>query len=324
MEGHPGYEDRRAAPVRRVDSSDVIRKQAFLLLEGERRSLAAHLRPAWRPRGRYEDLSLVIMLARLERDWLSQSGPRPVGGDPLGVQRNQPRSRLAGWAMPWGAAPRTKLEADIDHMGDALKRLGRWLPRRTVAKAERGARRRLANIATGLQEPGPRAWPAVPAPPQGPAPDRPRFPAPSRRRVAAVAALLFLGAAPAPFCLPAPSGAAARTPFAARAVGRGWARISTRPTSRFMEDRGRGAEIRTGRATGRSGATPRAGSQGSARSTSVASEPAPAPPEPAPVAEPVAAPQPTPAPVPASAPSSSTSSQAKGAGGCPPEFGYEC
>src|SRR5687767_3456492 len=117
MEGHPGYEDRRAAPARgRVDSSAVTRKRTFLLLEGERRSVAAHLRPAWRPRGRYEDLNLVIMLARLERDWLGQ--------------------RLADWAMPWGAAPRTKLEADIDHTADALKRLGRWLPTQTIAKAE--------------------------------------------------------------------------------------------------------------------------------------------------------------------------------------------
>ena len=31
-----------------------------------------------------------------------------------------------------------KLEADIDHIGGALKGLGRWLPRRTVAKAEGG------------------------------------------------------------------------------------------------------------------------------------------------------------------------------------------
>ena len=85
---------------------------------------------------------------------------------------------------------------------------------------------------------------------------------------------------------------------------------------------GRRGPDRSGNRKARSNA--RASSQGSARSTSVASEPVPAPPEPPPVAEPVAAPQPAPAPVPASSPSSSTSSQAKGAGGCPPEFGYEC
>ncbi len=322
MEGHPGYEDRRAAPVRPVDSSDVIRKQAFLLLEDERRSLAAHLRPAWRPRGRYEDLSLVIMLARLERDWLSQSGPRSVGGDPLGIQRNQPRSRLAGWALPWGAAPRTKLEADIDHMGAALTRLGRWLPRRTVAKAERGAGRRLAIIATGLQEPGPRAWPAVPTPPQGPAPDRPRFPAPSRRRVATVAALLFLGAGA--LLLAGTERGSGPDPIrgAGGGSGLGENQHATNVQVHGGSGQGRRDPDRSGNRKARSNAP--ASSQGSGRSTSVASEPAPAPPEPPPVAEPVAAPQPAPAPVPASAPSSSTSSQAKGAGGCPPEFGYEC
>ena len=318
MEGHPGYEDRRAAPVRgRVEPSDVTRKRAFLLLEGERRSLAAHLRPAWRPRGRYEDLSLVIMLARLERDWLSQSRPRPGA---LAVTR----SRLAGWAMPWGAAPRTKLETDIVHMGDALKRLGRWLPRRTVAKAERRARRRLAIIATGLQEPGPRAWPAVPASPQGPAPEGPRFDAPSRRRVAAVAALLLLGVGAG--AVAACRHRAGRRPGLHSRRGR-WVGIGRESTRDQRPDSwrigaGRRGPDRSGNRKARSNA--RASSPGSARSTSVASEPAPAPSEPPPVAEPVAAPQPAPAPVPASSPSSSTSSQAKGAGGCPPEFGYEC
>lgn len=307
MEGHPGYEDRRSAPVRgRVEPSDVIRKRAFLLLEGERGSLAAHLRPAWRPRGRYEDLSLVIMLARLERDWLSQSG-----------------RRLAGWAMPWGTAPRTKLEADITHMGDALERLGRWLPKRTVAKAERGARRRLAVVATGLQEPGPRAWPAVPAPSQGPAPERPRFDAPSRRRVAAVAALLFLGVGAGAVLLAGTEQGGG--PDSIRGAGGGSALGEIQHATNVQIHRGSEGRLgpdRSGNRKARSNA--RASSQGSTRSTSVASEPVPAPSEPPPVAEPVAAPQPAPAPVPASPPSSSSSSQAKGAGGCPPEFGYEC
>lgn len=307
MEGHPGYEDRRAAPVRgRVEPSDVIRKRAFLLLEGERGSLAADLRPAWRPRGRYEDLSLVIMLARLERDWLSRSGPRP-----------------AGWTMPWGTAPRTKLETDIVHMGDALERLGRWLPRRTVAKAERRARRRLAIIATGLQEPGPRAWPAVPAPPRAPAPEGPRFDAPSRRRVAAVAALLFLGAGAGAFLLAGTEQGGG--PDSIRGAGGGSALAENQHATNVQihgGSEGRQGPDRSGNRKARSNA--RASSPGSARSTAVAAEPVPAPSEPPRVAEPVAAPQPAPAPVPASPPSSSTSSQAKGAGGCPPEFGYEC
>jgi hypothetical protein len=321
MEGHPGYEDRRAAPVRGgVDSSDVTRKRAFLLLEGERRSLAGHLRPLWRPRRRYEDLSLVIMLARLERDWLSQPWPDPVGADRHGAHRHQPASRLAGWAMPWGAAPRAKLEADIDHMGDALKGLDRWLPRRTVAEAERGARRRLAIITTGLQEPGPRAWTAVPAPPQGPAPHRPRFEAPSRRRAAAVAALLLLGAGA--FLLAGTEQGSGPDSIrrAGGGAGVGENQHATNVQIPGGSEQGRRGPDRPGNRKARSNA--RASSQGSARNTAVASEPVPAPPEPPPVAEPVAAPQPAPAPVPASSPS--TSSQAKGAGGCPPEFGYEC
>ncbi len=115
-------------------------------------SSAAQLCPPWRPRGRYEDLSLALMLARLERDWLSQSG-----------------RRLAGWAMPWGAAPRAKLEADIGHLDGALKRLGRWLPRRSIAMAECNARQRVAAITVELGELDPRARAALAAVPQGPA-----------------------------------------------------------------------------------------------------------------------------------------------------------
>lgn len=277
--------------------------QAFLLVEAERRSLAAQLRPAWRPSRRYEDLSLVIMLARLECDWLS----------------------LAAWAMSWGAAPRMRLEADIAQMADALKRLGRWLPGGTVAKAERRARRRLAIIATGLTEPGLRAWTAVPAPPHGPALYGPSFEAPSRGRVAAVAAvaaLLLLGAGA--FLLAGTEQGSG--PDSIPGAGGGSALGENQHATNFQvhggSRQGRRGPDRSGNRGARSDA--RASSQGSAQSASVPSEPVPAPPEPAPVPEPVAAPQPAPAPVPASSPSSPTSSQAKGAGGCPPEFGYEC
>ena len=67
MEGHPRYEDPGAIPAPgRVDSSDAARKRMFLLLDAERRSLAAQVRPSWRLSGRYEDLSLVMILARLD------------------------------------------------------------------------------------------------------------------------------------------------------------------------------------------------------------------------------------------------------------------
>src|SRR5918992_5094975 len=191
MEGHPGYEDRGAAAARgHADSTDAIRKRAFLLLEGERRSLAAQLCPLWRPGGRYEDLSLVAMLARLERDWLSQPGPHLEGGDHEESDRRSGR-RLADWAMPWGAAPRTRLEAYIDRVDGVLDRLGRWLPRSTVAKAEYRARERLAVITRGLREPEPRARAAAAAA-QSSATEALRSQRPWRTRVAAIAGLALL------------------------------------------------------------------------------------------------------------------------------------
>ena len=100
----------------------------FLLLDAERGSLTAQLRPSWRLSGRYEDLSLVMILARLERDWLSQPRPHPSGGDHLKGHGDQPGLWLADWAKPWGAAARMKLDADIGRVDGALRRLGRWLP----------------------------------------------------------------------------------------------------------------------------------------------------------------------------------------------------
>ena len=271
-----------------------------MVLESERRSLAAHLRPAWRPRSRYEDLSLVVMLARLERDW------------------------LAGGAMPWGAAPRTRLEADIDQLGDALERLGRWLSERAVAEAEGRARGRLAVITTGLGGPGPLAPTAVRAIPWVPPPDTPRFGLPSRPRAVAAAALLTLCAAAGALLIAGSEqgsgpGSAGRSPGLA-ALGE--SQRATNVQARRGSGQGRRGPDRPGDSQARSSA--RAGSQGSARSTSTVSEPVSAPPVPSPVAEPVAAPQPAPTPAPAGSPSSFTASQAKGAGGCPPEFGYEC
>jgi hypothetical protein len=319
MEGHPGYEHRSATPARgRRDASDATRKRAFLVLEGERRWLAAHLRPPWRPRGRYEDLSLVIMLARLERDWLSRP-PRLVGGEGHSADRHQPGNRLAGWAMPWGAAPRTKLEADIDHLGDTQAKLGRWLPRRTVAVAEGTARLRLAVITAGLQEPGPRAWTAVPAAAPGPARTTPRFELPVRMWVTAAAALLLLGAGG---FLIAGSEQSSRPGSVGRpdaGAGMGGNQQATNIQTHGGSTQGRRVPDRPGNTTARSNTG--AGSDG-AGSTPVASDAVPAPPEPPPVAEAVAPPQPAPAPEPASPPS--PSSQAKDAGGCPPEFGYEC
>lgn len=301
MEGHPGYEDRGAAPVCvRADSSDAATKRAFLLLEDERRSLAAQLRPPWRPSGRYEDLSLVVMLARLERDWLGQ--------------------RLADWARPWGTAPRTKLEAEIDHLGKALRRIGRWLPTRMLARADGRARDRAAAIATKLEEPG--VWGSAS---EGPAPTAPRLGPPSRTRVALIAGLCLLAAGLGAVVLAAPQrGDAPDSAGLGPAAGAG--RDPGSPEVHIPRGSGQGGPGRGQLASrpGRAKTQSSARAQRSAQSALAVPEAAPAPHVPAPAAQPVAAPQPAPGPVPAGSPSSSASSQAKGGGGCPPEFGYEC
>ena len=324
MEGHPRYVDPGATPVPgHVDSSDATRKRVFLLLDGERRSLMAEVRPWWRLRRRYEDLSLVMMLAHLQRDWLSQ--PRPhLGADGHSKShRDPPGHRLANWATPWGAAPRMKLNADIDRVDGALKRLGRWLSRRTVAKAGGRALERLDAITTELEQPRPQAPAASAA--EGAATKTGRFDRPTRRRVAAIAGLFSLAAGAGAFLLTSHTGSGPGD-FDRRGAVAG---VAQHPgTVEVQIQRGSGQR---GRAAGESASAPRrSGTQGSARARSEAagqSEIAPPAPEPPSVPQPAAAPQPAPAPVPPSLTSSSTSTQAKGAGGggdCPPEFGYEC
>ena len=204
MEGHPIYEDPGAAPIpgRRSHPSDATKKRAFLLLEGKRRSLAAELRPLWRLKGRYEDLSLVMMLARLQRDCLSQPRSRLDGGVHLQGDGDQPAPRLADWAQPWGAAPRMKLETDLGHVDGALRGLGRWLSARTVAKAQDRARERLEAITANL---GVRDWARAWAPrPQGEATTARDRAAPTR--VAAIAGLSLLAAGAGAFLLLSDTG----------------------------------------------------------------------------------------------------------------------
>lgn len=333
MEGHPRYEDPGATPAPgRVDSSDAARKRMFLLLDTERRSLTAQLRPSWRLRGRYEDLSLVMILARLERDWLSQPRPHLSGGDHLRGHGDQPGLWLADWARPWGAAPRMTLEADIGRVDGALKRLGRWLPRRTVAKAEGRARERWEAITTEVEERDPHAQAAADAAHVAATKTR-GFERPSHTRVAAIAGFFLLVGGAGAFLLASHTGSGPGDSVGPRGAVEG---VRQHPGALDAHIHG-GSEQRSRGA--RQSASPsghretqgsaRARSRGPGQSAPVASETAPPAPEPAPVAQPVAAPQPAPVaqPAPAPAPPSSTSSQAKsagGGGGCPPEFGYEC
>jgi hypothetical protein len=319
MEGHPRYEDPGAtgAPSR-VDSWDANRKRAFLLLDGERRLLTAQVRPSWRRRSRYEDLSLVLMLAHLERDSLSQPRPQLEGrGEPKG-DGDQDGQRLADWASPWGAAPRMKLNADIGQVDGALKRLGRWLSRRAVAKARSRAGQRLEAIAARLEGWDPQAQAAV-AGAQGAAPktrgtDRPTLP-----RFAAVAGLLLLAAGAGAFLVTSHTGGGSGDSVDRRGAV---AEAGQHPgpleaqIQRGSPDRGRRAGHRASQ-PGNPKPPASAGKRSRETGQSVpAAEPAPAP-------QPAAAP----APAPPSPPASSTPSPAKspgGGGGCPPEFGYEC
>lgn len=333
MEGHPRYEDPGAIPAPgRVDSSDAARKRMFLLLDAERRSLAAQVRPSWRLSGRYEDLSLVMILARLERDWLSQPRPDLSGGDHPKGHGGQPGPRLADWAKPWGAAPRIKLDADIGRVEGALNGIGRWLPAGTAAKAEGRARDRLEAITAEVEERDPQARAAADAS-QGGATKRRGFKRPSRTPVAAIAGFLLLVAGAGAFLLASHPGSGPGD-----SVGRQGAVAGVRQHPGTLDTRIRGGSGQPSQGARPSASPPgHPGAKGSARArppgagqdAPVASETVPPAPEPPPVSQPVAAPQPAPASQPAPAPAqpSSTSSQAKsagGGGGCPPEFGYEC
>lgn len=298
----------------------------FLLLDKERGSLTAQLRPSWRLRGRYEDLSLVMILARLERDWLSQPKPHLSGGDHLRGHGDQPGLWLADWAKPWGAAARMKLDADIGRADGALKRLGRWLPRRMVAKAEGRARERLEAITTEVEEGDPQPQAAADAA-QGAATKTRGFERPSHTRVAAIAGFFLLVAGAGAFLLASHTGSGP-----ADSVGPRGAVEGVRQHPGALDAHIQGGSGQRSRGARQSASPPghpgtqgnaRARSQGAGQSAPVASEIAPPAPEPAPVPQPAPVAQPAPAP----APPSSTSSQAKsagGGGGCPPEFGYEC
>src|SRR6185295_14870711 len=186
MEGHPRDEDPGATDAPGDLDSFEASKRVFLSLEREHRLHAAALRPWWRLRGRYEDLSLVIMLARLERDCLAQPRPHPSGSDPSG-QGGEPGGGLAEWAKPWGAAPWVRLDAEIGRFDRARQRTRRWLSGRAAAQGETRARERLGTITTELEERDPKE-PAAFVAETGATKSR-GFERPERIRVAAVGAL---------------------------------------------------------------------------------------------------------------------------------------
>ena len=83
---------------------------AFLILERERRAIAARLsRPYRRPGDRYRDLVLVTKLIRLEYEHLAgrvgerAGAPSPPNGLPAGGDMP------ADWARPWGSGPMVEI-----------------------------------------------------------------------------------------------------------------------------------------------------------------------------------------------------------------------
>jgi hypothetical protein len=323
MEGHPGYEDPRAVRVLGpVETSEAARKRVFLRLEDERRSLAARVRPRWRPRRRYEDLSLVMMLARFERDWLGRPEPHVPPHDPPRGDGDYLAQRLAGWATPWGVPPRSKLEADIDGLEGALEGLGRWLTPRAVARARARARERLAAFTTWLEALGPTAWETAADEALGLAAKTPRRVWPSQAGATAIAALLAAGAGAFLILLHPGSGPGGSASGPAAGLGQ------VPEALRAAIQRGSEQRAHVDEAAGPPGGAAargddRASSKAPGQSAPSVPEPAPAPEPAAPVAQPVAAPQPAPASPPGPQ-ASSVGEGAKSTAGCPPEFGYEC
>jgi hypothetical protein len=125
---------------------------AFLILERERRAIAARLCSSYRHSGdRYRDLILVTKLLRLEYEHLAgrvggRSGPTappnglPVGGD-----------MPADWARPWGSGPMVEIGTAFVFYRDQRDRLARQLSTPTVGSAAAEAAWRRDRILTRFE-----------------------------------------------------------------------------------------------------------------------------------------------------------------------------
>jgi helix-hairpin-helix protein len=128
------------------DAPVVARRRAFLLLEAHRESLAARVRRHVRVRRRYENLCLVKMVTRLQRDYLSQPTPgakSSLGG--TGVEYG-----IADWARPWGPTFLLQFQADLNVFDLKLKSSRRWLSAATRRDTEARAAERFASITAGM------------------------------------------------------------------------------------------------------------------------------------------------------------------------------
>jgi hypothetical protein len=129
-----------------AEAPAVARRRVFLLLEAQRESLAAGLGRQLRVRRRYEDLRLVKMVTRLQRDFLSQPipGAKPSAGG-MDVEYG-----IADWARPWGPTFLLQFQTDLNSFDLRLRSARRWLFAGTQRTAEARAAKRFASITAGM------------------------------------------------------------------------------------------------------------------------------------------------------------------------------
>lgn len=133
------------------DDASVARRRVFLVLESERQSVASGLRGQLRPGRRYEDLCLVRMVTRLQRDTLSHAGQPPARPRPSRRGARALEHGIAAWARPWGPSCLVELESDLKKFDEKLRHARRWLPPGFQTAAEGRAAERFANIMATME-----------------------------------------------------------------------------------------------------------------------------------------------------------------------------
>jgi hypothetical protein len=317
-------------------ASIAARKRALLVLAEHRQSLQAKLRHHGHVKSRYEDLFLVTLLARLERDWLTQPlAPSHESHGLIAGDERRPYSGVAEWAQPWGVPFLATLQADLYHLEDSVNRLGNWLPPRPRMAAEHRARERLERITAELGE-GHERGPAVEARAGEEAGETEGGSAgPSPMRVGAIAATVVATAgvlASLVFVAPNSDNDARHSVGASRGTEAPRPPLTVHAAEAQHARKGSGTRGARHEARSKRGQRTEAGQPGTpatpqeaAQSVPVSedvSAPAPAPTQVAATAPPPSSEPVTPAPSPA--PSQGQGVASKATGGCPPEFGFEC
>src|SRR5436190_4337487 len=120
----------QAVPHEASDPRTRAYTGAFLILESERRAIAARLRRHyWRHRDRYRDLDAITKLTQLEYEHLAGRLGQPTG-PPLGGDSP------ADWAESWGSGPMLEMGTAFIFYRGQRDRLGRRLPSRTRTRVD--------------------------------------------------------------------------------------------------------------------------------------------------------------------------------------------